>query len=94
MPPASTVDDFCRSLIGPAPVPTCQWADFDHLGAERDMALRLLKGAMALGAKGINIILVYGPPSTGKTEFCKVLGAKLGVPTYTVGEANGDPSQQ
>jgi transitional endoplasmic reticulum ATPase len=92
MPPASTVDDFCCKLIGPAPIPTCEWPDFDHLGAERDMALRLLKGAMARGAKGINI-LVYGPPGTGKTEFCKVLGAHLGVRTYMVGETDDEGSE-
>ncbi|KIL96732.1 ATPases of the AAA+ class [Paramagnetospirillum magnetotacticum MS-1] len=89
MPPAITVEDFCSRLIGPATVPTCEWSDFDHLVAERDMAFRLLKGAIGRGVKGINV-LVYGPPGTGKTEFCKVLGAKLGVRTYTVGEADGE----
>jgi SpoVK/Ycf46/Vps4 family AAA+-type ATPase len=36
---------------------------------------------------GINI-LIYGPPVTGKTEFCKVLAAYLGTELFLVGEVD------
>ena len=35
-------------------------------------------------------VLLHGPPGTGKTEFCKVLAARLGATLYSVGEADDD----
>ena len=46
-----------------------------------------IKGALASGAPGVNILL-HGPPGTGKTEFCKVLAGRLDVSLYSVGESD------
>ena len=44
-------------------------------GRDRDHIERVIGGALASGARGVNILL-YGPPGTGKTEFCKVLAER------------------
>ena len=44
---------------------------------DRDHIERVIAGALASGAPGVNILL-YGPPGTGKTEFCKVLADRRG----------------
>ena len=92
-PASRSFDDICARLIGPVTVPACTWADFDHLSEERDMVARLLRGALAKRAKGINI-LFYGPPGTGKTELCKAVAARVGAVLHAVGEADdrgGEP---
>ena len=54
----------------------------------------MIGGALASGARGVNILL-YGPPGTGKTEFCKVLAERLDASLYSVGESDdtGDECQ-
>ena len=92
-PASRSFDDICGRLIGPVTAPACSWADFDHLGEERDLVTRIIKGALAKRAKGINILL-YGPPGTGKTEFCKALAARVGAVLHAVGEVDdrgGEP---
>jgi len=92
-PASRSFDDICGRLIGPVTAPACSWADFDHLGEERDLVTRIIKGALAKRAKGINILL-YGPPGTGKTEFCKALAARIGAVLHAVGEVDdrgGEP---
>jgi len=59
-------------------------ADFDHLAADRDLAVRLLQEAAAEGLSGINILL-YGPPGTGKTEMAKVLANAAKLNLYPAG---------
>jgi len=86
-PPGRKFEGICDRLVGPATSPVCSWADFEHLGEERDMLLRLVRGALAKRAKGINILL-YGLPGTGKTEFCKVLASHIGAVLHAVGETN------
>jgi SpoVK/Ycf46/Vps4 family AAA+-type ATPase len=95
-PPVGTFEAICGRLVGPATSPACSWADFEHLGEERDMVLRLVSGALAKRAKGVNILL-YGPPGTGKTEFCKVLAAQVGAVLHAIGENNeyaAEPSRE
>ena len=64
-------------------------ADFPAQRREADLALALLRGAMAGSARGINI-LIHGPPGTGKTELARTLAASLGEPLHAVGEADSD----
>ena len=72
-----------------------EWSDFDHLAQDRDHIENLVKGALAAGEAGVNIIL-YGPPGTGKTEFCRTLAERLGVALFGVGETDdngGEPNR-
>ena len=77
--------DMCSLLLDAATPGELEWSDFDHVAEERDYIERVIKGALSTGKPGVNI-LVYGPPETGKTEFCKTLAARLGANLYTVGE--------
>ena len=79
--------DVNRLLLDAAPASELEWDDFAHVAQERDHLERVLKGALASGEQGVNILL-YGPPGTGKTEFCKVLADRLGLPLYSVAEAD------
>jgi SpoVK/Ycf46/Vps4 family AAA+-type ATPase len=49
----------------------------------------MLKGALATGAAGVNLLL-HGPPGTGKTELARVLAAEAGASLFAVGEADID----
>ena len=79
--------DVTRLLLDIAPPGDLEWPDFDHVAGDRDHVETLVKGALAKGARGVNILL-YGPPGTGKTEFCKTLAGRLGAILYSVGEAD------
>ena len=81
--------DVNRLLLDAAPGSELGWADFDHIAEGRDHIERLIRGALESGAAGVNVLL-HGPPGTGKTEFCKVLAARLGATLYSVGEADDD----
>jgi len=88
-PPSRSLDDILGKFfarVEPASVP---WEDFEHLGAGRDFAFRLLSGALKRREKGVNILL-HGVPGTGKTEFCKALAERLGASLHAVGEADDD----
>ena len=81
--------DVRRLLLDAAAPGELEWSDFDHVAEERDHIEKVLKGALASGTKGVNV-LVYGPPGTGKTEFCKTLASRLGANLYSIGEANDE----
>lgn len=88
--------DVRQFLLGGGGVSELEWSDFNHLGQSRKDVLRLLRGAVDRGARGVNILL-YGPPGTGKTEFCRVLASKAGLDLFGVGEADdkgNEPSRQ
>ncbi|HWY14732.1 MAG TPA: ATP-binding protein [Rhizomicrobium sp.] len=78
-------DEWASAIVGP-PVQAClAWEDFEHLGSIRELAAQIMAGAGRANARGINL-LFHGPVGTGKTEFCKVLGARAGMGVWAVGE--------
>ncbi|WP_085338239.1 AAA family ATPase [Aquidulcibacter paucihalophilus] len=84
----SIVQDLIGRRCKQREVPT-KWEDFKHLAPVRDVALRLIQGALADNAKGV-VILLHGPPGTGKSAFAQTLVAKAGAKTWMVGEADSD----
>lgn len=85
--PAHAVD-IIDALAGPRQMAALDLADFDHV-ADADFLVRLLRGAVAERAVGINV-LIHGPPGTGKTELARTLGAAAGLALHAVGEADAD----
>ncbi|MDI9849514.1 AAA family ATPase [Rhodoblastus sp. 17X3] len=77
-------------LLGTSDAASLVWDDFDHIGAETDLAARLV--ASSTGARGANILL-YGPPGTGKSEFARTLGARVRHDVYFVGEKDDRESE-
>lgn len=74
---------------------TCQVARLgldDFAVEEADYLVRLLRGALAERALGINI-LIHGPPGTGKTEFARTLAAAAGARLHAVAEADEDGAE-
>ena len=65
----------------------------------RDLAARIVAAAGKLGGasrRGANL-LFYGAPGTGKSEFAKTLGARVGFSVQFCGEtneANGEPNRR
>ena len=66
-------------LLGEPDRAELEWEDFEHVAESRDHVEKLLRGALEAGETGVNILL-HGPPGTGKTEFCRTVAARLGVP--------------
>ena len=75
-------------LLGEPDRAELEWSDFDHVAESRDHVENLLRGALEAGETGVNILL-HGLPGTGKTEFCRTVAARLGVPLFGVGERDG-----
>jgi transitional endoplasmic reticulum ATPase len=81
-------DDLLSLLVGTQQEARLTLGDFGHVG-DADMLRRLLAGALAHRAHGINI-LIHGPPGTGKTEMALALAAAVGAPLHAIGEADED----
>lgn len=88
-PPSRNLEDILGKLFARIESTSVAWEGFEHLGAGRDFAFRLLRGALKRHEKGVNILL-HGKPGTGKTEFCKALSEKLGASLHAVGEEDDD----
>lgn len=78
-------DETLAGILGQTAKSVLTWEEYDYLGEARDRLHNFLKQAIASRLPGVNI-LFWGPPGTGKTEFCKVLAARLEVQLYSVGE--------
>ena len=85
--PSTDRRDVNHLLLDAAPASELEWQDFDHVAEDRDYIENVLKGALASGEPGVNL-LIYGAPGTGKTEFCKVLAQRLGATLFSAGEAD------
>ena len=77
--------DLIDALAGARQRPVLAPEDFAEQAEPLLLLTRLLQGAFARGAVGVNV-LIYGPPGTGKTEFARVLAAAAGAALYAVGE--------
>ena len=84
----SSGEDLLSLLVGARHQPRLSLADFAHV-TDADVLRRLLAGALAERAPGINI-LIHGPPGTGKTELAMALAAAAQAPLHTIGEADED----
>jgi DNA polymerase III delta prime subunit len=68
------------------------WAAFAHLGAEAEIARRMLAAAVAGHEPGVNILL-YGPPGTGKTSFAATLAAQSGAALRPITEQDENDNE-
>jgi len=78
-------EEWTGAIVGPPVVTGLAWDDFGYVGRQRELAVRMLAGALREKARAINV-LIHGPVGTGKTELCKVLGRRLEMPIWSVGE--------
>ncbi|MGI8840338.1 MAG: AAA family ATPase [Caulobacteraceae bacterium] len=74
-------------LIGKTRKAELAWDDFAHIGEAAALAERVLTGALAKRAAGVNILL-HGAPGTGKTAFVRTLAERIGAHPMFVGEAD------
>ena len=74
------------ALVGARQAAVLPLEAFRHVG-DADLLVRLLRGALAENAAGVNI-LIHGPPGTGKTELARTLAAAAGATLHGVGEAD------
>jgi transitional endoplasmic reticulum ATPase len=61
----------------------------------RDLAARIVAAAgnpRGRTRRGVNL-LFYGPPETGKSEFAKTLGARVGFSVQFIGETNDESAE-
>jgi SpoVK/Ycf46/Vps4 family AAA+-type ATPase len=76
------------ALAGRRQPPALTIDNFDHV-EDAGFLIRLLRGAAAERAAGVNI-MIHGPPGTGKTELARTLAAAAGLALHAVGESDED----
>jgi transitional endoplasmic reticulum ATPase len=79
------------TLLGARQPARLDLAAFGH-AADTGFLVRLLGGALAARAIGINI-LIHGPAGTGKTELARSLAAAAGAVLHAVGEVDEDGTE-
>ena len=84
---SDNMDSIRFHILGTPIEPNLEWEDFIHLKELREGLTLFLKGAIKEKLPGINVLL-WGPPGTGKTEFCKTLAQKIECNLYAVGETD------
>lgn len=82
-------EKLIAGLVGVRQSAALTRGDFVEHGAEFDLLVRLLRGALKAKAEGVNI-LIHGPPGTGKTEFARTLAVEAGAHLFAVGESDCD----
>jgi hypothetical protein len=82
-------DQLTEALAGIRQAPSLPAEAFADQRAALGFLRRLLAGALAAKAEGVNI-LIHGPPGTGKTEFARTLAGAANACLYAVGEADED----
>jgi DNA replication protein DnaC len=82
-------------LLGAPTQASLHWDDFEHLGDLRDLAARTVAtagtGKVSVD-RGANL-LFHGAPGTGKSEFAKTLGARIGFSVHFCGETNDENAE-
>lgn len=68
--------DVIRFILGKKVKSTLKWTDFNHQAEDRDAIFNIVKNALELKEKGVNI-LFYGKVGTGKTELAKLIAQKV-----------------
>lgn len=87
----STPSRLARQLVALAPRSTLDWADYDHIGPAREIALRLVTDDRPAA------ILFYGSPGTGKSEFARLLADRAGKRAVFAGledDRGGEPDRR
>lgn len=87
--------DFYDQLLGSIDAEPLPWDAFAHLGQPAEIAVTMLKAAVAGGEAGVNVLL-YGPPGTGKTSFAATLATRVGArlrPVCEADEGGGEPER-
>jgi transitional endoplasmic reticulum ATPase len=79
--------EIAELLIGRAQTARLALADFGSGASDAQLIVRMLAGALATRAQGVNI-LFYGPPGTGKTELTRSVAVAAGAQLFSVGEAD------
>jgi len=80
------------SILGEPKPAELAWDDFSHLQGVRERLETFIRQASGRKLSGVNILL-WGPPGTGKTEFCKTLAAQVGLKLYAVGETDEEGNE-
>ena len=83
----ASLEDLRKALLGEPQTSGVGPDDYEHVAADRDLIIAVLKGATREKATGVNILL-YGPPGSGKTELAKVAAEAAGLQLYAAGEEN------
>ncbi len=81
-------EDIVKLMVGQPAHSELDYEDFAYLGKDLDMIADILKTAVETGERGVNI-LVYGPAGGGKTELSRTIAKKIGLPVFSIGEAEG-----
>ena len=87
--PEAPLETLRSRLLGPQQAATLTLDAFTHMGQDIERVLNILSASVASGDRGV-IVILHGPPGTGKTELAKTLAAAVGVPLFAVGDTDSD----
>lgn len=79
---AASREELERWLMPEREESTLAWDDFDHLGAQREIAAKIAQ------AREPASILLFGEPGTGKSEFARLLARQIGAGATFAGLAD------